>query len=268
MNKILFLHGFYASGQCVPAVALQEALEARAEVLTPDLPMHPKEAIRYIREVIDLEKPDLLVGNSCGSFYAQMLAPIVGIPALLGNPHFRMTEFLKERIGEHQYKSPRKDGKQDFIIDEALIGEFAELESIQFNYCNPYYRDRVWGLFGEQDTLAHFEPLFLEHYNRSFHFPGGHTPTADEVRTWYVPLAEKMLLDYPLPEDGIRYFQHFKGGHYRYVRTAFDSETQERMVIYQALYGNRQYWVRPEKMFFENVTRDGRTFARFTEVDK
>ena len=87
MNKILFLHGFYASGQCVPAVALQEALEGRAEVLTPDLPMHPKEAIRYIREVIDLEKPDLLVGNSCGSFYAQMLAPIVGIPALLGNPH-------------------------------------------------------------------------------------------------------------------------------------------------------------------------------------
>jgi hypothetical protein len=48
-------------------------------------------------------------------------------------------------------------------------------------------------LFGEQDTLAHFEPMFLEHYNRSFHFPGGHTPTADEVRDWYVPLAEKML---------------------------------------------------------------------------
>jgi hypothetical protein len=77
-----------------------------------------------------------------------------------------------------------------------------------------------------------------------------------------------MLLECPLPEDGIRYFQHFKGGHYRYVRTAFDSETQKRMVIYQALYGNRQYWVRPEKMFFETLTRDGRTFARFTEVDK
>ena len=41
MMKILFLHGFYASGQCVPAVALKEALEGKAEVLTPDLPMHP-----------------------------------------------------------------------------------------------------------------------------------------------------------------------------------------------------------------------------------
>ena len=268
MKKILFLHGFFASGQCVPALALRESFERRIEVLMPDLPMHPKEALEFIRELIDREKPNLLVGNSCGSFYAQMVAPIVGIPALLGNPHFQMTEFLKQRIGKHQYKSPRKDGKQDFSIHESLIDEFAELEAIQFNYCNPYYKDRIWGLFGEQDTLAHFEPLFLEHYTHSFHFPGGHTPTAEEVRDWYVPLAEQMLAVFPLPENGIRYFQHFKGGHYRYVRTAFDSETKERMVIYQALYGDKQYWVRPEKMFFETVNRDGRKIARFTELNE
>ena len=198
MKKILFLHGFYASGQCVPALALHEAFQGKAEVLTPDLPMHPKEAIGFIRELIDSEKPDLLIGNSCGSFYAQMVAPIVGIPALLGNPHFQMTEFLKQRIGEHQYKSPRKDGNQHFVIDEALIEEFAGLESIQFNNCNPDGRDRIWGLFGEKDTLAHFEPMFLEHYNHSFHFPGGHTPTSEEVHTWYVPLAERMMMEYPL----------------------------------------------------------------------
>ena len=193
MRKILFLHGFFASGQCVPALALRDAFKGRAEVITPDLPMHPKEAIGFIRELIEIEKPDILVGNSCGSFYAQMLAPIVGIPALLGNPYFKMTEFLRPRIGKHQYKSPRKDGKQDFSIDESLIEEFAEVEAMQFDSCNPRCKDRIWGLFGEQDTLAHFEPLFLEHYDRSFHFPGGHTPTAEEVRTWYVPLVEKLL---------------------------------------------------------------------------
>ena len=193
MKKILFLHGFFASGQCVPAVALREAFEGRAEVLTPDLPIHPNMALELIRNICDREHPDLLVGNSCGSFYAQMLAPIVGIPALLGNPHFQMTAFLGERIGTHEYKSPRKDGNQHFVIDEPLIQEFAELEVTQFHYCNPLFKDKVWGLFGEQDTLAHFEPLFLEHYNLSFHFPGAHTPTAEEVRTWYVPLIEKML---------------------------------------------------------------------------
>lgn len=195
MKKILFLHGFYASGQCVPAIALREAFAGRADVLTPDLPMHPQDALRFIRELTDREKPDLLIGNSCGSFYAQMIAPVVGIPALLGNPHFQMSEFLKQRIGQHEYKSPRKDGKQSFVIDEVLVKEFAALEATQFDNCNPQSRDQVWGLFGEQDSLAHFEPLFLEHYNRSFHFPGGHTPTADEVRTWYVPLAERMLIE-------------------------------------------------------------------------
>ena len=66
---------------------------------------------------------------------------------------------------------------------------------MQFNHTSPDNKDRVWGLFGEQDTLAHFEPLFLEYYSHSFHFPGAHTPTAEEVHKWYVPLAERMLAE-------------------------------------------------------------------------
>jgi hypothetical protein len=176
----------------VPAEALRRSFEGKAEVLTPDLPMHPKEAISYIRGLIDREKPDILVGNSCGSFYAQMIAPTVGLPALLGNPHFKMTEFLKPRIGAHQYKAPRKNGQQDFVIDEQLIAEFAELEAHQFDNYNPDYKDWIWGIFGEQDTLAHFEPLFLQYYSHSYHFPGGHTPTAEEVAQYYVPLIDKL----------------------------------------------------------------------------
>ena len=193
MKKILFLHGFFASGQCVPAMALREAFQGKAEVLTPDLPMHPQEAVRFIRELCKHEKPDVLAGNSCGAFYAQMIAPELSIPALLGNPHFRMTEFLKPRMGAHQYKSPRQNGIQDFVIDEQLISEFAEMQEHQFDGCTPYGKEHIWGIFGEQDTLAHFEPLFLEHYTHSYHFPGAHTPTAEEISTWYVPLIEKVV---------------------------------------------------------------------------
>ena len=105
----------------------------------------------HIRDICDQEKPDILVGNSCGSFYAQMISPIIGVPALLGNPHFKMSDFLRERIGNHQYKSPRADGKQDFTIDENLIKEFEEMEAHQFDCCNIYNKVRVWGLFGETD---------------------------------------------------------------------------------------------------------------------
>ena len=196
MKKILFLHGFYASGQCVPAKALKDAFDGKAIVLTPDLPLHPKEALAFIRDLCDHEQPDVIVGNSCGSFYAQMIAPTIGVPALLGNPHFKMTEFLQPRIGAQQYKSPRVNGNQHFVIDQALISEFAELEAQQFNGCTPESKDCIWGLFGEHDTLAHFEPLFLEHYNQSYHFPGAHTPTEEEIKTWYVPLIKRLLREY------------------------------------------------------------------------
>ncbi len=194
MKKILFLHGFYASGQCVPANAIREAFRHKAVVLTPDIPLHPSEALAFIRELCQNEHPDILVGNSCGSFYAQIIASTLGIPALLGNPHFRMTEFLLSRIGHQQYKSPRANGVQHFVVDEALIEDFAELQSCQFSDLNPDWKDRIWGLFGQQDTLAHFESLFLQYYIHSYHFPGGHTPNADEVVKWYVPLIERLLV--------------------------------------------------------------------------
>ena len=66
--------------------------------------------------------------------------------------------------------------------------------------------------------------------------------------------------------DKERYFLHFKGGLYKMITIAKDSETLERMVVYQALYGEKGFWVRPEKMFFEKVMRDGVEIPRFKEI--
>lgn len=192
-KKIIFLHGFFASGSCIPANALRDALADEALVLTPDLPLRPCEVLSSVRRLIDDECPDLLVGNSCGSFYAQMLASEKGLPALLGNPHFEMDKFLMDRVGAHQYKSPRQDGNQTFVITEELAREFRDVQAVQFDNCRDELRDRVWGIFGEKDTLAHYEPLFREHYCHAFHFPGGHTPTADEVMDYYVPRIKDLL---------------------------------------------------------------------------
>lgn len=264
MKKILFLHGFFASGQAPMADALRNAFEGRCTIISPDLSIHPKESIEIIRRTIEQEKPDILVGNSCGSFYAQMVASVVGIPALLGNPCFHMADFLKQNPGPKQFKSPRIDGQMDFIIDDALIQEFQEIETQQFDCCSEYWKDKVWGIFGENDQVAHCKPLFLENYQTALSFPGGHTPTNEEVQKYYVPAIEKLLQEHPKRET--RYFQHFKGMKYKYIGTAFHSESLERMVIYQKQYGDFSTWVRPEKMFFEKVTRNGQTFSRFTEI--
>ena len=73
-TKILFFHGFFASGSCIPAQALKQAFEGKAEVLTPDLPLHPRDALDFVTSLCEREHPDVLVGNSNGSFLAQIVA--------------------------------------------------------------------------------------------------------------------------------------------------------------------------------------------------
>ena len=60
-----------------------------------------------------------------------------------------------------------------------------------------------------------------------------------------------------------REFRHFKGNLYRLEGFAKHTETQEEMVVYRALYGERGLWVRPAKMFFETIERDGKSMKRF-----
>ena len=61
-------------------------------------------------------------------------------------------------------------------------------------------------------------------------------------------------------------YRHFKGREYEVLFTARHSETQEEMVVYRALYGERGLWVRPAAMWNETVIRDGNTFQRFTYI--
>lgn len=187
MKKAIFLHGFYASGSCPMAIALKDALKGEVEVSTPDLPLHPKEALAFVRELCRQEHPDMFIGNSNGAFLAQMLATELQIPALLGNPHLKMSGFVAARIGDNRYKSPRMDGNQEFVIKPSLVDEFAELEAHQWDNWNSSMRKLCIGLFGEKDTLAHFESEIRAHYDGIYHFPGDHTPTVEEVREWYVP---------------------------------------------------------------------------------
>lgn len=59
-------------------------------------------------------------------------------------------------------------------------------------------------------------------------------------------------------------YRHFKGNEYQVLHLAKHSETQEIMVVYQALYGERDIWVRPASMWNETVERNGSVQKRFT----
>ena len=61
-------------------------------------------------------------------------------------------------------------------------------------------------------------------------------------------------------------YRHFKGNEYEVIGIAKNSENLEDMVVYRALYGQKELWVRPTSMWEETVTREGETFKRFTYI--
>jgi len=57
-------------------------------------------------------------------------------------------------------------------------------------------------------------------------------------------------------------YQHYKGDFYMVIEVARHSETKEEVVIYRAL-KDLTLWVRPKKMFLEDVVVDGKKVPRF-----
>jgi hypothetical protein len=62
-------------------------------------------------------------------------------------------------------------------------------------------------------------------------------------------------------------YRHYKGNDYVVVGVARHSETDEELVVYRPLYGEKGLWVRPLAMFMETVEVDGEIQPRFARAD-
>lgn len=69
-------------------------------------------------------------------------------------------------------------------------------------------------------------------------------------------------------DDAIRMgkYRHYKGNFYEVLSLASHSETLEPMVVYRALYGVKNVWVRPAFMWNELVVTPDGEMKRFEYV--
>ncbi len=63
-------------------------------------------------------------------------------------------------------------------------------------------------------------------------------------------------------------YRHYKGNFYQVIEVATHSETEEKLVVYRPMYGERALWVRPLEMFNETLEVGGKEVARFEYVDE
>lgn len=172
-KKILYVHGFSSSGQSGTVVKIREMLPG-ATVVAPDLPLHPAEAMDLLHHTCETENPDLIIGTSMGGMYAEML---YGYDRILVNPAFQMGDTMLKHgmLGKNTFLNPRQDGVQEFIVTKALVEEYKEITARCFaGVTEEESRDRVYGLFGDEDPVVHTRDLFSQHYRNAISFHGEH----------------------------------------------------------------------------------------------
>ena len=178
-KTVMYLHGFGSSGQSGTVTRLRTILP-NANVIAPDLPIHPEEAQALLRELCEKEQPDLILGTSMGGMYTEQL---YGYDRICMNPALCLADTMQQHgmTGTQTFQNPRLDGVQQFYVDKALVKEYRQVSEQRFSGLEGLgdeelekERNRVYGLFGDKDDLVDTFDMFRERYPKAAHFHGEH----------------------------------------------------------------------------------------------
>ena len=171
-KKLLYVHGFGSSGQSGTVKRLRLVFP-NATVIAPDLPVHPQEAMDLLRQLCADEQPNLILGTSMGGMYTEQLR---GFDRICTNPALCIADTMHEHgmTGTQTFQNPRLDGVQQFYVDKTLIKEYRLVSEQRFQGLDDGDRQRVYGLFGDEDTVVDTFDLFHEHYPQAISFHGEH----------------------------------------------------------------------------------------------
>ena len=184
-KKLMYVHGFGSSGQTNTVRLLRQFLP-NTTVIAPDIPVHPHEGIALLKDVAATERPDIIMGTSMGGMYTEQLK---GFDRICINPAFCIADTMQEHglTGKQVFQNPRQDGVQEFMVTKSMVKEYKEVSELCFQEITPEERQRVWGLFGDEDPLVHTFDLYSGYYPTAIRFHGEHR------------LNDKVLLHYVLP---------------------------------------------------------------------
>ena len=188
--KILYFHGFGSSGASGTVQSLRQMLP-EIEIIAPDIPVDPVEALPFLQALCRQEQPDLIIGTSMGGMYAQQMR---GFKRICVNPAFNMSTMSKVlKTGEHPFFNRRKDNQKTFRITRDIIQHHNQMERQQFKGITPAEQQLCWGLFGINDPTVNTYDLFRRHYTQAIRFEGEHRLNEKVLRQTLIPLVRQIL---------------------------------------------------------------------------
>ena len=167
--------------------------EYGVEVISPDIPVMPVEALAFLRQLVAEEQPSLIIGTSMGGLYTEQM---YGTPRIMVNPSFHMARHLTfQGLGKREFLNKRQDGARDFRVDKEMIAQFREVEKTSFSKITQEEKNKVWGCFGKNDKFVNCQPEFKKAYgNDHFQlFDGEHRLNDTVLKHDIFPLIKQIL---------------------------------------------------------------------------
>lgn len=169
---ILFIHGFGSCGWGEKSLCLRRRF-GLGQVIAPDLPFHPGDAVTHLRDLLERFPISFLVGSSLGGFYATWLNAFRPLPTILINPVVKPHELLANYLGPQHRWCDGAGFRVGVEYLEALVAlqrdqlapdeRYLVLlqqgdETLDYRQAATYYRDKdVVALPGGSHRFDHFE---------------------------------------------------------------------------------------------------------------
>lgn len=156
------------------------------EVIVPNLPADPTEALASLNLLVKSEKADIVIGVGIGGTLVQAL---YGQYRILINPIF----VLPHCITDVCISTP--EGKREIVFTPTQQGHIRHFMPKQFKYVPRGEEQYIYGLFaGKNDFLLYSETFFKQHFKYNFNYDGTGLLTADDWANNVVPILH-MLSD-------------------------------------------------------------------------
>ena len=180
MSKILYIHGFASCGKGNKSQLLKAHFGAQ-NVIAPDLPPSPIDAIAMIEELLQSNSIDLMIGSSLGGYYATYLAEKYRMKAILINPSTQPWETLAAYTG----------WQKRFCDDEVFEFKPVYLEQLKMLRTSPEQGRYMLFLQSEDEVLDYTKAQSLYNTHKIIvEYGGNHRfENLDE----YISMIEKFL---------------------------------------------------------------------------
>jgi uncharacterized protein len=156
---ILYLHGFRSSPRSFKARVVHARMQARGranELICPQLPASPKEAIALCIKLVDRYPADglAIIGSSLGGFYATWLAEQLCCRAALLNPAVNPLKDLEKHVGV----TTAWHSDEPFEFKREYIDELAALRIERITQPQRYYLLAATGdeVLDYRDMVSHY----------------------------------------------------------------------------------------------------------------